>query len=357
MAMTTTSDRLGLSTLELLEAILAERIMILDGAMGTMIQTYNLDEDDFRGTQFADHPKPLKGNNDLLSITRPDVIAGIHRAYLDAGADIIETNTFNSNKLTMINYGLEHLAFEMNRASAALARKVADEVTALNPDRPRFVAGSLGPTDKSASVATDVGDPAYRNVTFDELVERYYEQVDGLVVGGSQILFPETSFDTLNMKACLFAIDKYFEDKNVRLPVMISGTIIDKAGRTLSGQTIEAFWHSVSHFDMLSVGINCALGADEMRPNVESLSGVATSHINIHPNAGMPTGFGDFDNTPEEMAEIIAEFAQNGWVNIVGGCCGTNPEYIRQIAAAVEGIVPRVRPRPPAGAATAGWSR
>ncbi len=350
MAMTTTSSRLDLSTLEQLEEILAERIMILDGAMGTMIQTYNLDEDDFRGTQFVDHHKPLQGNNDLLSITRPDVIAGIHRAYLDAGADIIETNTFNSNKLTMINYGLEHLAFEMNRASAALARKVADEVTALNPDRPRFVAGSLGPTDKSASVATDVGDPAYRNVTFDELVDAYYEQVDGLVQGGSHILFPETSFDTLNMKACLFAIDKYFEDKDVRLPVMISGTIIDKAGRTLSGQTIEAFWHSVSHFDMLSVGINCALGANEMRPNVEALSEVATAYINIHPNAGMPTGFGDFDNTPEEMAETIAEFAQNGWVNIVGGCCGTSPEYIRQIAAAVEGIVPRVRPRP------TGWS-
>ncbi len=346
MATITTSDRLSLSTQELLEAILAERIMILDGAMGTMIQTYNLDEDDFRGTQFKDHAKPLQGNNDLLSITRPDVIAGIHRAYLDAGADIIETNTFNSNKLTMENYGLEHLAFEMNRASAALARKVADEVTALNPDRPRFVAGSIGPTDKSASVATDVGDPAYRNVTFDQLVDAYYEQVDGLVVGGSHLLFPETSFDTLNMKACLFAIDKYFEDKSIRLPVMISGTIIDKAGRTLSGQTIEAFWHSVSHFDMLSVGLNCALGANEMRPNVEALSGVATAHINIHPNAGMPTGFGDFDNSPEEMAEIIAEFAQNGWVNIVGGCCGTNPNYIRQIAAAVEGIVPRVRPEP-----------
>ena len=350
MATITTSDRLGLSTLEQLEAILAERIMILDGAMGTMIQTYNLDEDDFRGARFVDHPKPLQGNNDLLSITRPDVIEGIHRAYLDAGADIIETNTFNSNKLTMINYGLEHLAFEMNRASAALARKVADEFTAKNPDRPRFVAGSLGPTDKSASVATDVGDPAYRNVTFDELVDAYYEQVDGLVQGGSHVLFPETSFDTLNMKACLFAIDKYFEDKDVRLPVMISGTIIDKAGRTLSGQTIEAFWHSVSHFDMLSVGINCALGAGEMRPNVEALSEVATSYINIHPNAGMPTGFGDFDNTPEEMAEVIAEFAQNGWVNIVGGCCGTSPEYIRQIAAAVEGVVPRVRPRP------TGWS-
>ncbi len=338
------------TTQEVLEEILAERIMILDGAMGTMIQTYNLDEEDFRGARFADHPKPLKGNNDLLSITRPDVIAGIHRAYLDAGADIIETNTFNSNKITMVNYGLEHLAFEMNRASAALARQVADEFDVKTPDRPRFVAGSLGPTDKSASVAANVADPAHRNVTFDELVDAYYEQADGLVAGGSDILFPETSFDTLNMKACLFAISKLFEDRDIQLPVMVSGTIIDKAGRTLSGQTIEAFWHSVSHFDLLSVGINCALGAAEMRPNVEALADVATCHINIHPNAGMPTGFGDFDNSPEEMAAIIAEFAQSGWLNIVGGCCGTNPDYIRQIAKAVEGIKPRRRPEP------SGWS-
>ena len=338
------------TTRELLEEILAERIMILDGAMGTVIQTYNLEEEDFRGERFRDHAKPLKGNNDILSITRPDVIGGIHRAYLDAGADIIETNTFNSNKITMLNYGLEHLAFEMNRASAALARQVADEFLTKTPDRPRFVAGSIGPTDKSASVAANVADPAYRNVTFDELVDAYYEQVDGLVAGGSDILFPETSFDTLNMKACLFAIDKYFVDHDVSLPVMVSGTIIDKAGRTLSGQTIEAFWHSVSHFDLLSVGINCALGAAEMRPNVESLAGVATCHINIHPNAGMPTGFGDFDNSPEEMAGIIAEFARNGWLNIVGGCCGTNPDYIRQIARAVDGVVPRKRPRP------TGWS-
>jgi 5-methyltetrahydrofolate--homocysteine methyltransferase len=338
------------TTKELLDEILAERIMILDGAMGTMIQTYGLEEDDFRGDRFKDHPKPLKGNNDLLSITRPDVIAEIHRAYLDAGADIIETNTFNSNPISMHVYGLESHAREMSRASAALARRVADEVTELTPDKPRFVAGSIGPTDKAASVATNVGDPGYRNVTFDELEASYYEQVEGLVEGGSDILFPETSFDTLNMKACLFAIARYFDDKGVTLPVMISGTIIDKAGRTLSGQTIEAFWHSVSHFPMLSVGINCALGAGEMRPNVEALAEVATSFINIHPNAGMPDGFGNFDNTPEEMAEIIAEFAQNGWLNIVGGCCGTSPEYIRQIATAVEGIVPRKRPRP------TGWS-
>ncbi len=338
------------TTRELLDEILAERILILDGAMGTMIQTYRLEEDDFRGERFRDHPKPLQGNNDLLSITRPDVIAGIHRAYLDAGADIIETNTFNSNKLTMVNYGLEDICFEMNRASAALARQVADEYLTKTPDRPRFVAGSIGPTDKSASVATNVDNPAYRNVTFDELVDAYYEQVDGLVAGGSDILFPETSFDTLNMKACLFAIDKYFVDHDIRLPVMVSGTIIDKAGRTLSGQTIEAFWHSVSHFDMLSVGVNCALGAEEMRPNVEALASAATCFLNIHPNAGMPTGFGDFDNTPEEMAGTIADFARSGWLNIVGGCCGTTPAYIRQIAAAVEGLAPRKRAEP------TGWS-
>ena len=344
------------TTREMLEEILAERIMVLDGAMGTMIQTYNLEEEDYRGDQFANHLKSLKGNNDLLSITRPDVIAGIHRAYLDAGADIIETNTFNSNKLTMANYGLEHLAFEMNRASAALARQVADEFDEKTPDRPRFVAGSLGPTDKSASVAGDVADPAKRNVTFDELVDAYYEQTAGLVAGGVDILFPETSFDTLNMKACLFAISKYFDDHDISLPVMVSGTIIDEAGRTLSGQTIEAFWHSVSHFDLLSVGINCALGPVQMRPNVEALAASATCHINIHPNAGLPDGFGNFlaspgeVATPEWMAGVIAEFARSGWLNIVGGCCGTDPEYIRQIAHAVEGIKPRRRPEP------TGWS-
>jgi 5-methyltetrahydrofolate--homocysteine methyltransferase len=352
----TQSAQAQATTQEWLEEILAERILILDGAMGTMIQTYRLDEDDFRGDRFRDHPRPLQGHNDLLSITRPDVIAGIHRAYLDAGADILETNTFNSNKLTMANYGLEHLAFEMNKASAELARKVADEVTALTPAKPRFVAGSIGPTDKSASVAAKVEDPAYRNVTFDELVDAYYEQVAGLVAGGVDILFPETSFDTLNMKACLFAISKYFEDHDTKLPVMVSGTIIDKAGRTLSGQTIEAFWHSVSHFDLLSVGINCALGPAEMRPNVEALAAVATCHINIHPNAGMPDGFGNFISkgeehaTPAWMAGVVAEFARSGWLNIVGGCCGTNPEYIRAIASAVEGITPRSRPLP------TGWS-
>ena len=329
-----------------LETALGERILVLDGAMGTMIQAHNLEEDDFRGDQFRDHPKPLKGCNDVLVLTRPGVIAGIHRAYLDAGADVIETNTFVANRLTMANYGLEDHCVEINRAAAGLARKVADEVTALDPSKRRYVAGSLGPTDKTASISPKVSDPAYRNVTFDELVGAYTEAIHGLVLGGVDLLFPETSFDTLNLKACLFAIGKYFDEHGVRLPVMVSGTITDRSGRTLSGQTIEAFWHSVSHFPMLSVGINCALGADDMRPYLEALSGVATSYINCHPNAGMPDGFGNFDDPPEKMAGLIAEFAENGWLNVVGGCCGTTPVYIEQIARAVKGKAPRKRPEP-----------
>ncbi len=332
------------STREILEEILAQRIMVLDGAMGTMIQTYGLEEDDFRGEFFRDHPKPLKGCNDLLVLTQPRIIEEIHRAYLEAGADIIETNTFVANRLTMANYGLEDRCVEINRAAAELARRVADEVTRQDPNKPRFVAGSIGPTDKTASISPKVSDPGYRGVTFDDLVAAYTEQIEGLVEGGVDILFPETSFDTLNMKACLFAIDTYFERTGQRLPVMISATITDKSGRTLSGQTIEAFWYSVSHFDMLSVGINCALGASDMRPYLEALAGVATCYINCHPNAGMPDGFGNFDDTPEHMAEVIAEYAQNGWLNIVGGCCGTNPTYIRQIARAVEKVTPRKRP-------------
>jgi 5-methyltetrahydrofolate--homocysteine methyltransferase len=333
-----------------LEQILTTRIMVLDGAMGTMIQTYRLEESDFRGTRFQDHPRPLKGCNDLLVLTRPEIIRGIHRSYLDAGADIIETNTFVANRLTMANYGLEDHCVEINRAAAELARSVADEVTRLDPNKPRFVAGSIGPTDKTASISPKVGDPGYRATTFEELVEAYTEQVEGLVSGGVDILFAETSFDTLNMKACLFAIDQFFERAGFRLPVMVSATITDRSGRTLSGQTIEAFWYSVSHFDMLSVGINCALGAADMRPYLEALTEVATSFISCHPNAGMPDGFGNFDDPPEHMAEVIAEFARNGWLNIVGGCCGTTPVYIRQIAQAVERVQPHVRRKP------SGWT-
>jgi 5-methyltetrahydrofolate--homocysteine methyltransferase len=328
-----------------IEDLLARRILVLDGAMGTMIQTYGLEEDDYRGERFRDHPRSLKGCNDLLVMTRPEVVAEIHRAYLEAGADIIETNTFVANRLTMANYGLEDRCVEINRAAAELARRVADEVTARDPERPRFVAGSIGPTDKTASISPRVNDPGYRSVTFDELVEAYREQVEGLVAGGVDLLFPETSFDTLNMKACLYAISAYFDRTGIRLPVMVSGTITDRSGRTLSGQTIEAFWYSVSHFPLLSVGINCALGASEMRPHVEALASVATCAVSCHPNAGMPDGFGNFDDPPEHMAEVVGEFARNGWVNVVGGCCGTTPEYIRQIARAVEGVTPRPRPR------------
>ena len=333
------------NTRALLEDLLNRRVLVLDGAMGTVIQSFGLTEEDFRGDRFRDHPKDLKGCNDLLSMTRPDVIARIHRAYLDAGADIIETNTFIANRLTMENYGLQAHCVEINRTAAELARRVADEVTALNPDKPRFVAGSLGPTDKTASISPKVEDPGYRGVTFDDLVGAYTEAIEGLVTGGVDVLFAETSFDTLNMKACLYAIDQYFEQTGFRIPVMVSGTITDKSGRTLSGQTIEAFWHSVSHMDLLSVGINCALGADELRPYLEALANVATCHISSHPNAGMPDGFGNFDDPPEHMAEIIGEFARNGWLNIIGGCCGTTPEYIRQIALAVEGAEPRTRPQ------------
>jgi 5-methyltetrahydrofolate--homocysteine methyltransferase len=336
----TATDRLR----PLLESILAERILVLDGAMGTMIQTHRLGEDDFRGARFRDHPSPLQGCNDLLALSRPEVIASIHRDYLLAGADIIETNTFNANHLTMANYGLEDHCLEMNCAAAAVARRAADEVTARDPARPRFVAGSIGPTDKTASLSPKVSDPGYRAVTYDQLVAAYTEQIEGLVAGGVDILFPETSFDTLNLKACLFALDAFFERTGRRLPVMVSGTITDKSGRTLTGQTIEAFWHSVSHFDLLAVGVNCALGATELRPYVEALAEVATCHVSCHPNAGMPDGFGNFNDPPEHMAEVIGEFAASGWLNVVGGCCGTTPEYIRQIAAAVAKARPRPRP-------------
>ena len=339
--MTTTTTRI---TKPRIESLLAQRLLVLDGALGTMIQSYHLDEGDFRGTQFKDHHKPLKGCNDLLVITRPEVIADIHRDYLRAGADIIETNTFVANRLTMENYGLEDHCVEINRAAAALARRVADEFTAETPDRPRYVAGSIGPTDKTASISPRVNDPGFRSVTFDDLVVAYTEQIDGLVQGGADLLLAETSFDTLNMKACLYAIAQYFEANGRALPVMVSGTITDKSGRTLSGQTIEAFWYSVSHFPMMSVGVNCALGAEDMRPHVEALASVATCAVSCHPNAGLPDGFGNFDDPPEHMAEVLAEFAQNGWLNIVGGCCGTTPEYIRQIAEAVRGISPRKKP-------------
>ena len=336
----------------LLESLLAERILVLDGGMGTMIQGHKLTEEDFRGERFRDHPKKLKGMNDVLVLTRPDIIADIHRQYYEAGADIVETNTFNAQSLSLADeYALGEFAFEINRAGAALARQVADEMTRQNPDKPRFVAGSMGPTTKLANVVVDVNDPSYRSVNFDQLVASYTEQVAGLVAGGADILFPETAVDTLNLKACLFAIDKFFEENGVRLPVMVSITLPSIDGRTLSGQTPEAAWVSVSQYDLLSVGINCALGADLMRPHIETLSEAASTFINCHPNAGLPNEFGEYDESPETMARQIGEFAANGWLNIVGGCCGTTPAHIAAIAEAVKGSRPRTRPTLP------GWSR
>ncbi len=330
-----------------LHRLLKERILILDGAMGTMIQTHKFAEQDFRGSRFADHARPLQGCNDLLCLTQPQAIAEIHRQYLDAGADIIQTNTFNSTSISLADYGLEPHVFEINRAAAALARKVADEVSDRTPDKPRFVAGSIGPTNRTASMSPDVNNPAFRAVTFDELVEAYSEQARGLIDGGVDTLMPETTFDTLNLKAALFALRKLFDELGREWPVMISVTITDASGRTLSGQTVEAFWNSVAHAGALSVGINCALGADLMRPYIEELSRVAPVHISCHPNAGLPNEFGEYDETPAHMASILRDFAANGWLNIVGGCCGTTPPHIRAIADAVREATPRRIPEVP----------
>jgi len=326
----------------LLSSLLARRILVLDGAMGTMIQTYRLTEADYRGERFADFPRDLKGNNDLLSLTKPEVISAIHEAYLDAGADILETNTFNATSIAMADYGMEHLVRELNRAGARLAKQAAEKYA--TPDKPRFVAGVLGPTNRTASISPDVNDPGFRNVTFDELVEAYLEAIGGLVEGGADILMVETVFDTLNCKAALFAIESYFETHRVRLPIMISGTITDASGRTLSGQTTEAFWNSVSHCSPLSIGLNCALGAKELRPYVEELSRVSGVHVSAHPNAGLPNEFAEYDQSPEYMAGLIREFAQSGFLNIVGGCCGTTPAHIRAIHDAVADVAPRKIP-------------
>ncbi|HHS96050.1 MAG TPA: methionine synthase, partial [Phaeodactylibacter sp.] len=329
----------------LLHSVIKERILVLDGAMGTMIQEYQLKEKDFRAERFAQHPCDVQGNNDLLSITQPHIIEAIHKAYLYAGADIIETNTFSSTSIAQADYQMEHLAYEMNKASAQIAKKVAEEYTTNNPDKPRFVAGALGPTNRTASLSPDVNDPGYRAITFDQLVDAYYQQCKGLVDGGVDILLVETIFDTLNCKAALFAIDKLFEDYNIQLPIMVSGTITDASGRTLSGQTVEAFWISVSHMNLFSVGLNCALGAKEMRPHIEALSIIADCYISAYPNAGLPNEFGEYDQSPEEMQAYIRDFAGNHFVNIVGGCCGTTPEHIQAMANAVEGLQPRKIPQ------------
>ncbi|MGL6092443.1 MAG: methionine synthase, partial [Pseudomonas paracarnis] len=330
--------------LQALHQALKERILILDGGMGTMIQSYKLEEQDYRGKRFADWPSDVKGNNDLLVLTRPDVIGGIEKAYLDAGADILETNTFNATRISMADYGMEELAYELNVEGARLARKVADAKTHENPAKPRFVAGVLGPTSRTCSLSPDVNNPGYRNVTFDELVENYTEATKGLIEGGADLILIETIFDTLNAKAAIFAVQGVFEELGVELPIMISGTITDASGRTLSGQTTEAFWNSVAHAKPISVGLNCALGASELRPYLEELSNKANTHVSAHPNAGLPNEFGEYDELPSQTAKVIEEFAQSGFLNIVGGCCGTTPGHIEAIAKAVAGYAPRPIP-------------
>src|SRR5574337_1151304 len=329
-----------------LEQMLRRRIVILDGAMGTMIQAHNLTEADFRGQVFADHPCDLKGCNDLLSITQPAIIEAIHREYLEAGSDIIETNTFNSTSVSMADYRLASLAYDLNVAGARAARSAAEIVMAKNPRYPRFVAGSMGPTNRTASMPSDIHNPASRAITFDQLVAAYTEQVRGLLDGGVDLLLVETVFDTLNCKAALFAIDQYFEAIGRRVPIMVSVTIADKSGRTLSGQTIEAFWNSIAHMPLLSVGINCAFGAKQMRPYIEELAQIVPVFLSCYPNAGLPNAFGGFDETPAMMAADLSDFAKNGWLNIIGGCCGSTPAHIEAIAAAVQEFQPRVPPHP-----------
>ena len=328
-----------------LTSLLQQRLLILDGAMGTMIQRHALQEADYRGTRFVDHAHDLKGNNDLLLLTRPEIIRGIHAEYLAAGADILETCTFNATSLSQADYHLEAIVYELNVAGAKLARAVCDEFTAKDPQKPRFVAGVLGPTSRTASISPDVNDPGYRNVSFDDLVVSYTEAIRGLTDGGADILLVETVFDTLNAKAALFAIEQFFDSVGRRWPVMISGTITDASGRTLSGQTAEAFWNSLSHIKPLSFGLNCALGASELRQYVEELAHRCDCFISAHPNAGLPNAFGGYDETPEDMAAVLHEFARSGLINLVGGCCGTTPAHIKAIAEAVEGIAPRKLPR------------
>jgi 5-methyltetrahydrofolate--homocysteine methyltransferase len=326
----------------MIEKILQERILILDGAMGTMIQRYTLEESDFRGERFANWPHDLKGNNDLLSITRPDIIEAIHKEYLDAGADIIETNTFSGTSIAMADYKMEELVYELNLESAKVAKKAAQEYTQRNPDKPRFVAGAMGPTNRTASISPDVNNPGYRAITFDQLVVAYTEQMRGLVDGGVDIILIETVFDTLNCKAALFAAHKYMESKNLKLPIMVSGTITDQSGRTLTGQTTEAFYNSISHIPLLSVGLNCALGARAMKPYLEELDHVASCFISVYPNAGLPNEFGQYDESPDDMGGQVEEFLKDGLVNILGGCCGTTPPHIKRMAE----LAAKYKPRP-----------
>jgi 5-methyltetrahydrofolate--homocysteine methyltransferase len=324
-----------------LNDIIKKRILILDGAMGTMIQRHALEEEDFRKGWFEDHPKPLKGNNDLLSLTRPEIIKDIHRQYFAAGADIAETNTFSGTWIAQADYDLEKAVYDINFHSARIAREVADEFTVNEPNKPRFVAGSIGPTNRTASISPDVNDPGFRAISFDQLVLAYKDQVGALMDGGVDILLVETVFDTLNAKAALFAIDEVFLERNRELPIMVSGTITDQSGRTLTGQTTEAFLISVSHMPLLSIGLNCALGASMMRPYLQVLNEHAPFAVSAHPNAGLPNEFGKYDETPEMMAEQIREFLDEHLVNIIGGCCGTTPDHIRAIAQVAAKYTPR----------------
>lgn len=324
-----------------IEDILKERIMILDGAMGTMIQRYPLEEADFRGERFKDHQHPLKGNNDLLSITRPDIIETIHRQYFEAGSDIVETNTFSGTTIAQADYHLEHAVYDINYESARIAKKVADEFTKKEPHKPRFVAGAMGPTNRTASLSPDVNDPGYRAITFDQLVTAYKEQAKGLIDGGADALLIETIFDTLNAKAAAFAVQEFFDEIGKQYPIMISGTITDASGRTLSGQTTEAFLISLSHVPLLSIGLNCALGAKQLRPYLKVLDSESPFFVSAYPNAGLPNEFGHYDQTPDEMAAEIEEYLKEGLVNIVGGCCGSTPDHIAAIAKVASKYKPR----------------
>lgn len=324
-----------------IEEVIKDRILVLDGAMGTMIQQHDLKEHDFRRNWFEDHQSSLKGNNDLLSLTRPDIIESIHRAYFEAGADIVETNTFSGTSIAQSDYNLEKYVYEINFHGAQIAKKVAQEFTKKEPLKPRFVAGSIGPTNRTASISPDVNDPGYRNTNFDQLVIAYKEQIHALLDGGVDVLLIETVFDTLNAKAALFAVEEVFSASKNRVPVMISGTITDASGRTLTGQTTEAFLVSISHFPLLSVGLNCALGARDMQPYLKTLATKSSFHVSAHPNAGLPNEFGAYDETPEMMCEQLKKFLDDGLINIIGGCCGTTPDHIKAIAELASNYKPR----------------
>lgn len=326
---------------EILKSLLQKRILVLDGAMGTMIQQHDLSEDDFRGERFRNHSHSLKGNNDLLSITKPEIIKEIHRAYFEAGADIAETNTFSSTIISQADYHLEDAVYDLNYESARIAREIADEFTLKTPEKPRFVAGSIGPTNRTASISPDVNDPGFRAISFEQLATAYAQQAEALIDGGVDILLIETVFDTLNAKAALFAISEVFEKRKESLPVMVSGTITDASGRTLTGQTPEAFLISLEHFPLFSIGLNCALGAAQLRPYIKVLAEKSTFAVSAHPNAGLPNAFGSYDQTPQQMADEMKDFFENNFLNIVGGCCGTTPEHIRVLAQMAEKYSPR----------------